>query len=231
MDGVVNMDKKIRLAETLKRRIISMELAPGAIVDEISLSEEFGISRSPVRELIRQMAAEGYLELEANRAARVSSMSHQSLRNFFLAAPLVYIATTQLAAINASSIDIDQLKEIQMQFRKAIDENDLEGRVYYNNQFHLEIGKISQNAYLMPSLERLLIDHARLGKIFYRQPTSSDMQEDLDTAVLQHDQIIDAIERHNAGEAGELIRVHMDLSRRRMTEYVVPAGIDVPLTY
>ncbi len=61
MDGVVIMDKKIRLAETLKRRIISMELAPGAIVDEISLSEEFGISRSPVRELIRQMAAEGYL--------------------------------------------------------------------------------------------------------------------------------------------------------------------------
>ncbi|EPJ3272240.1 GntR family transcriptional regulator, partial [Acinetobacter baumannii] len=64
-----------------------------------------------------------------------------------------------------------------------------------------------------------------------RQPTSTDMQEDLDTAVLQHDQIIDAIERHNAGEAGELIRVHMDLSRRRMTEYVIPAGIDVPLTY
>jgi DNA-binding GntR family transcriptional regulator len=151
MDGVVKMDKKIRLAETLKRRIISMELAPGAIVDEIALSEEFGISRSPVRELIRQMAAEGYLELEANRAARVSSMSHQSLRNFFLAAPLIYIATTQLAAINSGPIEINQLKEIQQRFRQAIDENDLEGRVYYNNQFHLEIGRIAQNAYLLPN--------------------------------------------------------------------------------
>ena len=225
------MDKKALLVETLKRRIISMELAPGAVVDETLLSEEFGLSRPPVRELIRQMAAEGYLDLEANRSARVSSMSHQSLRNFFLAAPLIYISTTQLAAINATQVEIDQLKKIQASFREAIDQNNLEGRVYYNNLFHLEIGRIAENPYLLPSLERLLIDHARLGKIFYRHPNTADMQEDLDTAVIQHDQIIDAIERHNAGEAGEIVRVHMDLSRRRMTEYVVPTGIDVALTY
>lgn len=225
------MDKKAQLVETLKRRIISMELAPGAVVDETLLSEEFGLSRPPVRELIRQMAAEGYLDLEANRSARVSSMSHQSLRNFFLAAPLIYISTTQLAAINATQVEIDQLKKIQASFREAIDQNNLEGRVYYNNLFHLEIGRIAENPYLLPSLERLLIDHARLGKIFYRHPNTADMQEDLDTAVIQHDQIIDAIERHNAGEAGEIVRVHMDLSRRRMTEYVVPTGIDVALTY
>ena len=227
----VFIDKKALLVETLKRRIISMELAPGAVVDETLLSEEFGLSRPPVRELIRQMAAEGYLDLEANRSARVSSMSHQSLRNFFLAAPLIYISTTQLAAINATPVEIDQLKKIQASFREAIDQNNLEGRVYYNNLFHLEIGRIAENPYLLPSLERLLIDHARLGKIFYRHPNTTDMQEDLDTAVIQHDQIIDAIERHNAGEAGEIVRVHMDLSRRRMTEYVVPAGIDVALTY
>lgn len=225
------MDKKVLLAETLKRRIISMELAPGAVVDEVALSEEFGLSRPPVRELIRQMAAEGYIELEANRAARVSSMSHQALRNFFLAAPLIYISTTQLAAINATQKDIDALKEVQRLFLAAIDQNDLEGRVYYNNQFHFEIGRIADNAYLMPSLQRLLIDHARLGKIFYREPNTLDMQEDLDMAVIQHNQIIEAIERHDAGAAGELVRVHMDLSRRRMTEYVVPAGVEVPLSY
>lgn len=225
------MDKKALLAETLKRRIISMELAPGAVLDEVTLSEEFGLSRPPVRELIRQMAAEGYLELESNRPVRVSSMSHQSLRNFFLAAPLIYIATTQLAAINASKADIEQLKQIQKQFREAIDNNDLGGRVYYNNLFHLEIGKIADNAYLAPSLERLLIDHARLGKIFYKQPTSDDMQEDLDAAVIQHEQIIQAIEQHEVNIAGEIVRIHLDLSRRRMTEYVVPAGIEVPLSY
>lgn len=225
------MDKKILLATTLKRRIISMELPPGASIDEVALSEEFGLSRPPVRELIRQMAAEGYLELEANRGARVSSMSHQSLRNFYLAAPLIYISTTQLAAANASTEEINELKKVQLLFRDAIRKNDIEARVYYNNIFHLEIGKMAHNPYLMPSLERVLIDHARLGKIFYRHPPTPNMQADLDKAVLQHDQIIEAIETHNVNEAGEIVRAHMDLSRRRMTEYVVPPAVEVPVSY
>lgn len=77
------VDRKAVLGVALRRRILSMELAPGAVVDELALCDEFGLSRPPVRELMRQMAAEGYIDLEANRAARVSSMSYQSLRSFF----------------------------------------------------------------------------------------------------------------------------------------------------
>lgn len=217
------------MAETLRRRIVGMELAPGAVVDELALSEEFGLSRPPVRELMRQMAAEGYLELEPNRPARVSPMSYQSLRSFFLAAPLLYVATTQLAASHATAEEVERLRQIQTQFRAAIDANDLQARVLHNDEFHFEIGRIARNAYLMPSLRRVLIDHARLGKIFYRSPATSDMQRDLETAVEQHDQIIDAIAVGDAQRAGELVRSHMELSRRRMTEYVIPEGLDVPI--
>ncbi|AST32607.2 GntR family transcriptional regulator [Ralstonia solanacearum] len=226
-----SVDRKALLSEALRRRIVSMEMAPGAVVDELALSEEFGLSRPPVREIMRQMAAEGYIELEANRAARVSSMNHQSLRNFFLAAPLIYIATTQLAALNATPNEVDALKKIQLRFREAIEQNDVENRVLYNDQFHLQIGRMAHNAYLMPSLQRILIDHARLGKIFYRHPTTNDMQTDLGKAAHQHDQIIDAIERHDADAAAEIVRAHMELSRRRMTEYVVPAAVEVSLVY
>ncbi|MDB0525236.1 GntR family transcriptional regulator [Ralstonia solanacearum] len=226
-----SVDRKALLSEALRRRIVSMEMAPGAVVDELALSEEFGLSRPPVREIMRQMAAEGYIELEANRAARVSSMNHQSLRNFFLAAPLIYIATTQLAALNATPNEVDALKKIQLRFREAIEQNDVENRVLYNDQFHLQIGRMAHNAYLMPSLQRILIDHARLGKIFYRHPTTNDMQADLGNAAHQHDQIIDAIERHDADAAAEIVRAHMELSRRRMTEYVVPAAVEVSLVY
>jgi DNA-binding GntR family transcriptional regulator len=67
----VPQDRKAVLAQALRRRILSMELAPGAVVDELALCDEFGLSRPPVRELLRQIAAEGYIELEANRAPRV----------------------------------------------------------------------------------------------------------------------------------------------------------------
>ncbi|HKT95845.1 MAG TPA: GntR family transcriptional regulator [Paraburkholderia sp.] len=222
-------DRKSALGDALRHRVISMEMRPGAIVDELALTEEFGLSRPPVRELMRQMAAEGYIELETNRPARVSSMNYQSLRSFFLAAPLIYIVTTQLAATNATPADVDRLRKIQQRLKIAIEENDVDGRVHYNNRFHLEIGKIAQNDYLMPSLHRLLIDHARLGKIFYRYPVAGNTPRDMADAVDQHEQIIDAIAQHDAVTASELVRAHWELSRIRMAEYTVPEGINVPI--
>jgi DNA-binding GntR family transcriptional regulator len=222
-------DRKLQLGETLRRRILSMELKPGAVVDETTLSAEFGLSRPPVRELLRQMAAEGYIDLEPNRAPRVSAMNYDSLRSFFQAAPLIYVATTQLAAASATAQDIATLRDIQARFKKAIASNDIDGRVHYNERFHLEIGRIAGNAYLMPSLKRILLDHARLGKIFYRASAPADMQKDLSTAVHQHDLIIDAIAKQDAQTASDLVRAHMDLSRRRMAEYAVPSGLDIPV--
>lgn len=227
----VAVDRKAVLNDTLRRRITGMELAPGAVIDEVTLAEEFGLSRPPVRELMRQLAAEGYIELEPNRPARVAAMGYQSMRSFFLAAPLIYVATTQLAAQHASPEEIAGLKQIQARFRAAIEQNDLAARVHCNDQFHLAIGKMAHNDYLMPSLRRLLIDHARMGRIFYRQPTTPDMQANLDTAMLQHEQIIAAIERRDAQAAGELVRAHWELSRLRMTEYVVPAGMVLPMEH
>ncbi len=225
----VPIDRKGILSEALRRRILSMELAPGAVVDELALCDEFGLSRPPVRELLRQMAAEGYVELEANRAPRVAAMNHDSLHSFFLAAPLIYIATTQLAATHATAAEIEGLKAIQALFRQAIESKDVENRVLYNDAFHLEIGKMAHNEYLMPSLRRLLIDHTRLGKIFYRHPTTDDMQRDLELACLQHDQMIEAIERRDPQTAGQLVREHFELSRRRMAEYAAPQGMEVAL--
>lgn len=223
------VDRKTQLSETLRRRVLSMELAPGAVVDEIALGDEFGLSRPPVRELMRQLAAEGYIELEANRPARVSSMTHESLRSFFLAAPLLYSATTQLAAIQASAENVRVLKDIQSRYLDAIDTHNVHERVYWNDRFHHEIGIIAKNTYLLPSLRRVQLDHARLGTIFYRASATEDMEADVRKSADQHDQIISAIESGDAQWAGELARDHMDMSRRRMTEYIMPEGIDVPL--
>lgn len=220
-------DRKLAVAEILRQRILTMELAPGAALDEQALSEEFGLSRPPLRELMRQMAAEGYIELEANRAARVASMNYQSLRNFFLAAPLLYTATTKLAALEATAAEIASLKAIQAQFRQAVSQGDVDSRVYYNDQFHLAIGKMAHNAYLLPSLNRLLIDHARLAKTFY-QPSSPRMHDDLATAVQQHEDIIAAIERRDADAAVDIVRAHLELSRRNMAMYVTPEGLALP---
>ncbi|AZO12035.1 MULTISPECIES: GntR family transcriptional regulator [unclassified Mesorhizobium] len=224
----LSSDRKATMNHVLRRRILTMRLAPGAVVDEVALSEEFGLSRPPVRELMRQMAGEGYIELEANRPARVASMSYQSLRDFFLVAPMIYVATTKLAAENARPSEIEALKLTQSRFKEAIRQSDIDGRVFLNDEFHLSIGKMAHNPYLLPSLRRLLIDHGRIAKIFYR-PNNAEMQGDLDTASNQHDEIIEAIESRNGERAAEITRAHLDLSRKNIAMYATPEGMDMHL--
>ncbi|TAU44891.1 GntR family transcriptional regulator (plasmid) [Rhizobium ruizarguesonis] len=221
-------DRKVNLSLTLRRRILTMELPPGAVLDEVALSEEFGLSRPPVRELMRQMAGEGYIELEANRAARVSSMSYQSLHDFFLLAPMIYITANKLAAENGTRGQLDLLKQMQQSFRKAVDNCDVEGRVFYNDQFHRQIGEMTHNVYLVPSLRRLQIDHARIGKVFYKHPNTPRMQEELELATQQHDEMIEAIGKRDPDAAGELARLHLELSRRNMAMYAAPEGLETP---
>jgi DNA-binding GntR family transcriptional regulator len=225
-----SQDRKAALSEALRHRILMMDLAPGVSLDEVALAEEFGLSRPPVRELMRHMAAEGYIELEANRAARVASMSYDSLRNYFLAAPLVYVATTKLAAAHASAADVDRLKRIQARFRAAVENVDVEARVLQNDAFHLAIGRMARNPYLLPSLCRLLIDHARLGQTFY-QPNDGRMDAELAEAVQQHEDIIDAIARRDAEAAGAIVRSHVYLARRNMASYVAPEGVNVAVEF
>ncbi|MEI9415692.1 GntR family transcriptional regulator [Mesorhizobium sp. Cs1321R2N1] len=218
-------DRKGLLAETLAHRILTMQLEPGAVLDEVALSEEFGLSRPPVRELMRQMAGEGYVDLEANRAARVSVMSYQTLRNFLIVAPMIYVGTTKLAALNHNAGDLAVLKHTQRKFQQSIADGDVESRVIFNHQFHLNIGRMAHNPYLLPSLKKLLIDHARIGKIFYRQNGGPRIQRDQETAALQHDQMIDAIEGRDAERAGEVVRAHLEVFRSDVALYAVPSGM------
>jgi len=219
-------DRKAALGDALRRRILTMQVAPGSVLDEVELAEEFGLSRPPVRELMRQMAGEGYIELEANRPARVTSMNYHALRDFFLVAPMIYVATTKLAAEVASKADVELLRRVQRDFRQAAAAGDVDARIFCNNEFHLQIGKVARNEYLIPSLRRLLIDHGRIGRTFFRSDPAA--RDQLDVAADQHDEIIDAIERHDPEAAARLVRAHFELSRRNMAAYAAPEGMDVP---
>ena len=157
---------------------MTLALRPGADLDESKLSEEFQLSRTPLREVLRQLAGEGYVDLRENRGARVSEMSHMTLRDFFLAAPMIYGAVLQLAAKNATEMQIAALKAAQEDFKAALRTGSGADRAMANNRFHEITGEMADNIYLLPSFQRLLIDHARIGMTFYR-PQDRQMAENL----------------------------------------------------
>ena len=96
--------KKQQLHDTLTHEILTMALEPGSDLDEVELADKFGLSRTPLREVFFQLAGDGYVELRKNRGARVSDFNTNTLRNFFLTAPLVYGAVSRLAAMNATAV-------------------------------------------------------------------------------------------------------------------------------
>ncbi|MGJ8617418.1 MAG: GntR family transcriptional regulator [Sulfitobacter sp.] len=212
----------------LRHAILTQTLTPGTDLDEATLSEQWGLSRTPLREVLRQLAGEGYLDIRANRGARVAEMSHRTLRDFFLAAPMIYGAVLRLAAQNAQELQIAALKDAQVAFRTALRGGDIAARALANNHFHDITGQMAGNIYLLPSFQRLLIDHARISMTFFR-PQDTKMAENLTAASQQHDAIIAAIEAGDEEAAGALAVAHWNLSRGRIEQFVMPTGLDLQL--
>lgn len=220
--------KKTICHQDLQRRILTQELEPGLYLDETEISEAYQISRPPLREVLRQLAGEGYVVLQENRGAQVAPMTHKTLRNFFLAAPMIYAGVTRLAALHATTAQIVKLKECQWAFRAAIKKGDAAERAIGNERFHSIIGDMADNEFLLPSLRRLLIDHTRIGMTFY-DPRKTEMACISAQAADQHDEFIALIEAGDADAAADLAVAHWELSRSQIESFVIPVGMRIPL--
>lgn len=217
---------KDRLYTDLKRKILTLELEPSSSLDETTLSAAYGISRTPLRDVFRQLAGEGYIQIRDNRGTIVSPMSHKTMRDFFLTAPLIYSTIARLAAQNARPAQVEELRRVQDQFRQAVRNGAVEGMVFWNDRFHFVMGEMADNHYLMPSLQRLLIDHARIGQTFWRA-RSRDMHGRIDTAADQHDQLIEAIASGDEEAAVTITLDHWALSRDHMEMFVRPDPLPI----
>jgi len=214
------MDKQ-SIYDDLKKRILTLELEPGAALDEASLSEHYQISRTPLREILRGLAGEGCVDIVNNRGAYVSSMGHKVLRDFFVTAPMIYSAIGRLAAQNAKTRQIEQIRDIQQKFRAAIEAGSSTDMVYWNQCFHALMGEMADNPYLKPSYDRLLIDHARISQTFYR-PRDQEMATRMYSALRHHDDMITAIEAGDSQAVVDLIVEHWELSRDLIEYFVKP---------
>ena len=222
------MSKKEKLYTDLKRQILTMELEPGISLDETNLGEQYNLSRTPVRDVLRQLAGEGFLTIEANRGSFVSPLTYKALKDFFQIAPPIYAVIARLAAKNRTAKQLKTLKETQANFRKAINAAKPEKMAFYNNQFHLVMGEMADNQYLWPSLQRLLIDHGRIGHTFYR-PQNQKMIDDLEASSRHHDQFIIALENHDSETAEKLVHEHWGLSRENIDMFARPEPLDIKL--
>lgn len=217
----MKQNRKHDCLSELRTRILTMAVAPGAALDESALSEEFGVSRTPLREVLQRLSGEGYVALADNRGAKVASMDLASMRTFFQTAPLIYSTVARLAAENRTTQQLDELKNVQSDFKDALAGARPADMSLYNHRFHELIGEMAANDYIMPSLRRLLIDHTRVSQMFYR-PAAPVETVAIRQAADQHDAMITAIAAGEVAVAVDLTLQHWDLTRDRIERFVRP---------
>lgn len=212
--------------DDLKRRILALDLAPGAALDEAGLTQTYGMSRTPLREVLQRLAGAGFITLEDNRGAKVASMDVTTMRTFFQTAPMMYANIGRMAAENRTPEQLDTLKDAQRNFVRATQGRDANEAALANHRFHQIIGEMAQNPYLVAALDRLLIDHTRLSQTFYRAASAEESLL-ITKAADQHDAMITAIEAQETALIVDLTLQHWDLSRDRVERFVRPDPLPV----
>ncbi|CAN5282745.1 FCD domain-containing protein [soil metagenome] len=116
MDGVGTKADDIALE--IEEAIVSGELAPGEVLRQDKLSEQYGVSRTPVREALRRMAALGLVSFEPNRGVRVRTLSREVMWEAFLVRAELEALATGLAATKITKADLDELEEAEKRFSR-----------------------------------------------------------------------------------------------------------------
>lgn len=222
----MKQNRKERAASELRQRVLTLELLPGQPLDEVELAELYGLSRTPLREILQRLVGEGYLSAEANKGTSVTSMDLATMRNFFQSAPMIYAAIARLATEHATPASLAELKKIQHRFANSVKQNDCPQMSLGNHQFHEQLGAMANSPYLVPSLERLMIDHTRMSHRFYDQGDEHSRQR-TQQACEQHDAMIDAIERRAPADTVAQTIDHWELSRAEMDKYVMPDSLPI----
>jgi DNA-binding GntR family transcriptional regulator len=191
------------VAERLRQRIFAHELTPGTWIDEQKLAEEYGISRTPLREALKVLASEGLVDLRPRRGCYVTEISRQDTDDLF---PLIALLEGRCAAEavkRAKPADISALKAIHEQLESAARDGRIDAFFESNQEFHKKIQELSGNRWLLSVVQdlRKVLKLSRLHSL----SLEGRLQQSLD----EHRLIMAALQAGDAAKAEKLMHDHL----------------------
>lgn len=192
--------------QELRDEIIDLVLAPGSPIDEIELAARFDMSRTPIREALVRLAAEGLIRTLPNRSSVVSNIDFLNLNAFFDALSLMHRVTTRLAAEHRTDDDLDDIRAKQAAFAKAVEAQDALAMIATNREFHAAIAAAARNTYFETLFNRVLDEGRRIWRLYY-----SSFDDCLPVQYLkEHELMIDAIAAGDVDAADKIASTHAD---------------------
>jgi DNA-binding GntR family transcriptional regulator len=225
MENIANA--KLSLNETAYRKIseliISLELAPGSQVDERSLAERLAIGRTPIREALFRLAAEGLVETVPKRGFFIEPVTVEDIRALFEAMILLERDALYLAARRIPEERIHTLKEVNEALRQAMRARDYLKITLENSRFHRFLYEAVGNRFLTAYLNRLQNQAQRLAYLSYsRDMAPDDLESHFQRVIGDHNDIIELLSARDQEGIVRKITQHIQLFRSRVIRYMSP---------
>lgn len=194
--------RKTLAYETLRRQIVTAQLAPGASVNEKEVAQQLGISRTPVHEAVQELVREGLLEVTPRRGTTVPSVSFEDIRQIYELRRLLEPPLLQLAL---PRLDRQALQRCRDYFAAcAEDAANAEGGDR-DADFHLFLAAAARNRYAIRALEQMMAQTQRL-----RSLSDQWAERRYTEACREHVAIADALLDGDAGAARQAMQAHLD---------------------
>jgi DNA-binding GntR family transcriptional regulator len=206
----------------IKNRIMTLELAPGAPIDDLSLSEELGISRTPAREALFRLASEGLVIVETGRSGfTVKPLEIFDLSALFEAHMVTARAIARLVAVRRTPADIAQLRKADRKVIRAIERQRPADVASTNADLHRLEASIANNGYLS-GLACSIHDHGqRLGYLAFGGETEWEkLEEHFQRVRADHTELIDAYEDRDPDHGEAVAARHVHLFRDRILAFI-----------
>jgi DNA-binding GntR family transcriptional regulator len=191
------------VADKLREQIFSKKLLPGSWLDEQSLAEQFGISRTPMREAIKVLASEGLVTIKMRRGAYVTEVFRSDLEQIFTILSLLEGQAAKEAATKASEAQLNLLDHLHHRLETAAADRDIEQFFEINVKFHELIQEIAGNRWM----NGVVADLRKVLKLHRRDSLTSTGR--LQNSLLEHREILRALLKRDVAASESAMQKHL----------------------
>lgn len=188
------------VADRLRQRIFNRELAPGDWIDELRIADELGISRTPLREALKVLAAEGLVTMKLRRGAYVTEMSVKDLRDVYHLLALLEADAAEAVAQSASTEQLAELQALHAELAGAVGQQ--ERFFSINEQFHLRLLALADNRWRA----QMVADLRKVMKL--NRHASLFQRGRVEQSLAEHERIMQALLKRDGAAAHAAIRAH-----------------------
>jgi DNA-binding GntR family transcriptional regulator len=192
-----------QVALRLRQMLVEGQIPPGAKLNERELAEVLNVSRTPLREAIKMLAAEGLVELVPNRGAIAVSLNEADVLNTFEVMAGLEAMSGEMAAQRITDAELAEIRAMHYEMMAAYTRRDLSAYYRINATIHEAINAAAKNPVLTATYNQV---HARLQALRFRSNQDGDKW---DRAMKEHDRMIEALSARDAAAMRAVLLAHL----------------------